>query len=188
MPEVEGVVIVCDPYYQPFFQQYHPHEKIQFAPSGMRRQDSLFNGLQAISNHSQLICVHDSARPFISESLVRRVLDAAQEHGAATVGMPIKFTVKESDSHHMVKKTPDRNFIWEIQTPQVIRPDLLKKGFEIANQKGLTVTDDTSLVELFGHPVKLVQGSYSNIKITTQEDLFLAERLATEYHAAAMQL
>lgn len=176
MPEVKEIIIVCNPNFEPLFNNLH-HLKIKFALPGERRQDSVYNGFQLTHNDCDLVCIHDASRPLITQALVRRVIAVGDQYGAATVGMPIKFTVKEVDGDNLVKHTPDRNRIWEIQTPQVIRPALLKKGFEIANQKDLTVTDDVSLVELTGHPVKVVEGSHLNIKITTAEDLKIAESL-----------
>lgn len=187
MPEVTEVIIVSDPVYRPLFIE-QPHPKIHFALPGERRQDSLYQGFHLIDEKADLVCVHDAARPLITEALVRRVLKEGEAHGAATVGMPIKFTVKEVDPQRMVKNTPDRNFIWEIQTPQVIRPTLLKKGFELAIQKGLTVSDDVSLVELTGHPVKLVEGSYDNIKITTPGDILVAQSLQKNSYDLSHQL
>ena len=180
MPEIDEIIIVCDPQYQSYFTSYliQPKKRLKFAQPGKRRQDSLFNGFQKSDPKSDLICIHDAARPFITPSLVQRVLDAAKKHGAATVGMPIKFTVKETQENLFVKQTPNRSFIWEIQTPQVLRPHLLTKGFEIAIEKGLTVTDDVSLAELIPHPVKLVEGCHANIKITTPEDFLLAQHMS----------
>jgi 2-C-methyl-D-erythritol 4-phosphate cytidylyltransferase len=173
VPEIQEVIVVCDPSYQSFFK----HEKIRFALPGIRRQDSVYNGFKKISITNQYVCVHDSARPIIDKEMMKRVLCAAEEYGAAAVGMPIKFTVKETHLENFVKSTPDRSQMWEVQTPQVIRKDLLQKGFEIAHHQGITVTDDVSLVELFDHPVKLVQGSFVNLKVTTAEDMRIAESL-----------
>ena len=91
--------------------------------------------------------------------------------------MPIRFTIKEVDAQHRVIKTPDRSFYWEIQTPQIIETVLLKQGYEKAYGENLSVTDDVSLVELLGKPVKIVEGAYTNIKITTPDDLAVAETL-----------
>lgn len=173
MPEVDEIIVVCAPEYRTLFP-----EGTLFATPGKERQDSVFNGLQQTSG--TLICIHDAARPMVTEAMTRRVLEAAAEHGAATVGMPVKFTVKEANDEGFVQRTPDRKFIWEIQTPQALRRDLLEQGFALAHEKQITVTDDASLAELVGHPVKLVKGAYSNIKITTPEDLILAEQLTTE--------
>jgi 2-C-methyl-D-erythritol 4-phosphate cytidylyltransferase len=176
LPQVKEIIVVCEPQYQKLFA-LHSIIPIKFAEPGERRQDSVYNGLQKSALHMDWICVHDSARPFIDNSLVHRVIDAAVEVGAATAGMPLKFTVKESDSENLVKYTLDRNNLWEIQTPQVIRTDLLHAAFNYVNQNRLTVTDDVSLVELIGMPVKLVKGNDINFKITTPQDLVVAEQL-----------
>lgn len=177
MEEVKEIILVCSPEYRAYFPSSHPEIVLTFAPGGERRQDSVWNGFQAMTTDCPLVCIHDSARPFITQELVRRVMKAGEAHGAATVGMPIKFTVKECNPDLFVKKTPDRSLIWEIQTPQVIRADLLKQGFEDAISQRKQVTDDVSLIENLGFPVKLVEGCYSNIKITTPEDLVYAQSL-----------
>lgn len=173
IPEINEVVVVCEPQYRHLFAD----DDVVFALPGQRRQDSVYNGLMAIASDSEYVCIHDSARPFITKETVLNVAAAAKEYGAATLGMPIKFTVKVCDNNLLVKNTPDRANIWEIQTPQVIRHDLLKKGFHQVNRDGITVTDDVSVVEVIGHPVKLVSGSYNNIKITTPDDLSFSEHL-----------
>lgn len=176
MPEITEIIVVCDPEYRHYFNA-QTDKKIAFALPGERRQDSVYNGLQEISNHNPLVCVHDSARPLIDRQLVVRVLNAAAEIGAATVGMPVKFTVKESDGNDFVSRTPDRSLMWEIQTPQVIEYALLKKAFTYALENQFTVTDDVSLVELLHAKVKLVTGSHQNLKITFPEDLSIAAEL-----------
>ena len=170
---VSEVVVVCAPEYQKIFAG----TDTTFALPGERRQDSVYNGLQALTKNTRHICVHDAARPMITPGLVQRTFDAAREHGAAAVGMPVRFTVKEVNAAHFVTSTPNRDNIWEIQTPQVIRTDWLCEGFDYANDHALTVTDDVSLAELVGHPVKLIHGDAANVKITTPEDFALLEKL-----------
>ena len=182
LPEVIEIIVVCDPAYRSVFKNTRQNLRLAFAEPGERRQDSVYNGFQQTDLKADLICIHDSARPFISPELVRPVLTVAEEVGAAALGMPIKFTVKECREGGWVKNTPSRDSIWEIQTPQVIRPDLLRKGFDKALESDLTVTDDVSLVELLPHPVKIVKGSHENIKITTPEDLLLAESILRKHY------
>lgn len=172
--EIDEIVVVCSPDFRPFFKTLSS-KQVVFAIQGGRRQDSVFNGLQASSN--ELICIHDSARPFIDQHLVLKVLKVGQQYGAAALGMPIKFTVKEADSENFVTHTPDRAKIWEIQTPQVLHRDILIEGFEFAYQQGITVTDDVSLAELIGKQVKLVEGSHTNLKISVPADLSFANHL-----------
>lgn len=171
IPEIDEVIVVCTPEFRSLFCCHS--KPVIFALPGERRQDSVFNGLQASSH--ELLCIHDAARPFIDRELVSRVLEAGEQFGAATVGIPVKFTVKEIDSLQFVKNTPDRSHIWEIQTPQVLHRDILIKGFQYANQNKLTVTDDVSLAELIQKQVKLVEGSHTNLKITVPGDLAFAQ-------------
>lgn len=173
MPEIDQLIIVCHPSYQHLFQS---SRKVQFAEPGHRRQDSVFNGLQAIQKDG-LICIHDAARPFITAPLIRKVVKEADEYGAAVLGVPVKGTIKICDYQPFIQSTPDRSTLWEMQTPQVMQCKLLQKGFEEAQKRQLTVTDDVSLVELTGHPVKVVESSYTNFKVTTPDDLLLMDYL-----------
>ncbi len=177
MPRISEVVVVASAEFQHHFIRKSRQPALTFAHPGIRRQDSVENGFQAITTKPQLVCIHDGVRPFITVPIVERAIKAAEEHGAATVGMPVKFTVKECTQEQLVVKTPDRTRIWEIQTPQIIQTDLLRRGLEHAKTQGLTVTDDVSMIELLGHPVKLVEGCYTNLKITTPDDLALSEYL-----------
>jgi 2-C-methyl-D-erythritol 4-phosphate cytidylyltransferase len=175
--DIYEIVIVCIPTFRTFFNQQLGSIKVKFALPGERRQDSVFYGLQKVDVLSDFICIHDSARPLISNSLIDRLFSAALENGAAAPGIPIKFTVKECSQELFVKKTPDRSFLFEIQTPQIIQADILKEGFAYINKHNLTVTDDISIVELIGSSAKLVKGEENNLKITTPHDFYLAERL-----------
>lgn len=179
-PKINEIVVVCSPEYQHLFHMSNPTKPIIFALPGDRRQDSVYNGLQACSQIHTHICVHDGARPFIDHKLLSNVIEAGIRYGAATVGMPVKFTVKTSTSDNMVENTPDRTLVWEIQTPQVIERKIFEAGFAYANAKNLTVTDDVSVVELIGKQVKLVEGSHNNIKITVPADQLLATQLLAQ--------
>lgn len=174
LPQIKEIVIVCAPEHRHHFSTSDCKATITFALPGERRQDSVYHGLQALKTTPSLVCVHDAARPLITQDLVKRIAAAAQEHGAAVAAMPLKFTVKECNSTNQVARTPDRSLLWEIQTPQIMRTPLLRHGFEYAINNNITVTDDVSLLELIKIPVQLVQGSYRNIKITTPEDLLVA--------------
>jgi len=170
--KINQIVIVADPEF------HHLFPGRVFAAPGIRRQDSVWNGLQMIDPSIEYICIHDAARPFITVELVENLLNEALKVGAAAAAVPLKFSVKQADSSGKVIKSLDRSEIWEIQTPQVVRKDLLMHGFKLAYDQDLTVTDDVGLVELFDHPVQLVRGSYQNLKITTKEDIQIAELYA----------
>lgn len=174
MPEIDEIVVVCAPEYRTIFETASATKKITFAFPGERRQDSVYNGFRAMQMPSDFVCIHDAARPLIRASLVQKVLNAAQEHGAATAGLPLKFSIKEHDGTEFVKFTHDRSRFWEIQTPQAINTSLLAEGFKHIAAHNLTVTDDVSIIESLQLPVKLVQGCSMNIKITTPEDLEFA--------------
>ncbi len=183
LPEVQDIVVVCEQEYEEVFTACALFQgvKLLFARPGNRRQDSVFNGIQLLPHHNALVCIHDSARPFIGASLIRQVVQAAASWEAATVGVRVKSTIKICDGAQVVVDTPNRACLWEVQTPQVIRLSLLKEGFLHAKNNCLTVTDDVSLVELLGKPVKVVEGSYANIKVTTLEDLSVVEQLLKKH-------
>ncbi|CAO1944152.1 unnamed protein product [Urochloa humidicola] len=182
LKEVKEVVVVCDPDYSDLFEGSIENMQIplKFACPGKERQDSVFNGLQEIDGESELVCVHDSARPLVTSEDLKKVLEDAAVHGAAVLGVPVKATIKEATSDSFVVKTLDRKTLWEMQTPQVMKPNLLRDGFELVKRDGLEVTDDVSIVEYLKHPVYITEGSYTNIKVTTPDDLLLAERLMNE--------
>lgn len=141
---------------------------------GKRRQDSVRAGLMALKG-CEWVIVHDGARPFLTVDLIDAGLVAARETGAAAAAVPVKDTIKVSDSDGVVRETLKRGRLWKVQTPQVFRFDVIMRAYE---QNDDDVTDDASLVERSGGKVKLYMGSYRNIKVTTPEDLVLAEVFA----------
>ena len=141
---------------------------------GKRRQDSVRNGLFAI-NRSDWVLIHDGARPFLTEKLINDGIKAAAETGAAAACTPVKDTIKLVDDNEIVTQTLNRNYLRAVQTPQVFRLEILKKAYELVSS---AVIDDASLVEEAGYRVKLYPGDYENIKITTPDDLLLAEVIA----------
>ncbi|EPS72731.1 4-diphosphocytidyl-methylerythritol 2-phosphate synthase, partial [Genlisea aurea] len=179
LSEVKEIVVVCDPSYRDIFEDVKDsiQADVKFALPGKERQDSVYNGLKEIASSSELVCIHDSARPLVLVQDIAKVLNDGWRIGAAVLGVPAKATIKEADSDSFVVKTLDRKTLWEMQTPQVIKPQLLNEGFELVNREGLEVTDDVSIVEHLKHPVYITEGSYTNIKVTTPDDLLLAERI-----------
>jgi 2-C-methyl-D-erythritol 4-phosphate cytidylyltransferase len=141
---------------------------------GSRRQDSVIEGLKNLKE-CEWIIVHDGARPFLTVDLLDSGLEAARTTGAAAAAIPVRDTIKLSDNDGIVKETFQRNHLWAVQTPQIFRFDLITQAYKQIKDD---VTDDASLVERLGGRVKLYLGSYRNIKITTPEDLVLAEILA----------
>lgn len=147
---------------------------LEICAGGKRRQDSVRQGLNELEDCDWVV-IHDSARPFLTTDLIRDGLEAAQVTGAAVAAVPIKDTVKLCSSDMMVSKTLNRQELWAVQTPQVFRFDIIAEAHEQIKED---VTDDASMVEHLGRKVKLYMGSYNNIKITTPEDLALAELIA----------
>ena len=144
---------------------------------GERRQDSVYSGLKAVDPDTMIVVIHDGVRPFIEESLIRRVIEAAQEWGAAVVALPEYDTIKEVTHDQFVFQTIDREKIWRVQTPQAFHYPLLWKAFEKAMSCGYYGTDEACLIEQIGHRIKIVGGSSFNIKVTTPDDLVLGEAI-----------
>ncbi|CAN1301063.1 2-C-methyl-D-erythritol 4-phosphate cytidylyltransferase, chloroplastic [Linum perenne] len=181
MIEVKEIVVVCDPSYTDVFEDAEEDIDIdlKFALPGKERQDSVYNGLQEIDSSSELVCIHDSARPLVLAADVRKVIKDASVNGAAVLGVPVKATIKEADVESFVVKTLDRKTLWEMQTPQVNIAEFRHIGILVYEKEGLEVTDDVSIVEHLKHPVFVTEGSYTNIKVTTPDDMLLAERILT---------
>lgn len=147
---------------------------IEACPGGERRQDSVLAGLIHLEGYEWVV-IHDGARPLVTVDLINRGLEAARETGAAVAALPVTDTIKMTSGEMLVKQTLPRQNLWAAQTPQVFRYDLIREAYQKNAMED--VTDDASLVEKAGHPVKLYTGSYDNIKITTNDDLVLAETL-----------
>jgi 2-C-methyl-D-erythritol 4-phosphate cytidylyltransferase len=160
-----------------------PHQltKIRDVIAGGReRQDSVRNGLAGVGDDCEIVVVHDGVRPFVTEEVLSQVIIAALQFGAAIVGIPVKDTVKEVDDAGIVSRTLNREMLWLAQTPQAFQRRILQEAYRKAAEDDFCGTDDASLVEHLGIPVKMLPGSYRNIKITTPEDLVLAEAFLKE--------
>ncbi len=150
---------------------------VQFVEGGKERQDSIRNGLGLLRPDVNLVLVHDAARPLVTEALIHRVLDAASAHGAAIPGLPVAETVKLVDDGGQVVRTVPRQGLYTVQTPQAFQADILRRAYQHAAETGFLGTDDASLVEELGVPVKLVEGEWDNLKITWSEDFGKAEEM-----------
>ncbi len=151
-------------------------------PGGADRQASVFAGLSRVPDGTDLVRVHDGARPFITAGVIQAAVSAASEAGAAVVAVLVTDTIKMAGPDGSVKETPERGRLWAAQTPQVFRPALLREAHLRALQDGFRSTDDSTLVERLGHPVRLVPGSPENLKISTTADLALADHLLRARH------
>ena len=144
---------------------------------GSTRQASVYNGLQVVSSDSDIVVIHDGARPFVSREIILDAVSETRAHKAVIVGMPVKDTIKTVTDDRLVSNTLDREILWQVQTPQVFEAPLIKEAYERAFKLGFSATDDARLVERLGEKVKMIQGSYENIKITTPEDLKIGEAI-----------
>jgi 2-C-methyl-D-erythritol 4-phosphate cytidylyltransferase len=178
LTEIEEISVVCDELYEELFRKASESWEglLKFARPGSRRQDSVLNGLNVLESRGY-ICIHDSARPLIRSKEIRLAVQAAYQWGASALGVKVKSTIKICDESQVVVETPNRANLWKIQTPQVVRRDLLEKGFQYVSQHQKSVTDDVSLIELLGESVKIVEGSEENIKVTTPADLEFVKTL-----------
>jgi len=157
----------------------------KIVPGGAERYLSVGNALDAIEEEEGYIFIHDGARPFLTEQIFRNTYEAVQKYHACVAAMPVKDTVKIADEEGFAVTTPNRKLVWTIQTPQVFDAKLIKDAYRTLRQqeaelerKGIAITDDAGVVELFTDcKVKMVEGSYENIKITTPEDIGIAETL-----------
>jgi 2-C-methyl-D-erythritol 4-phosphate cytidylyltransferase len=149
----------------------------QVVPGGMDRQASVYAGLLRLATDADLILVHDGARPLVTPALIQAAVSAAAEAGAAVVAIPVTDTIKVAGADGQVKETPERGTLWAAQTPQVFRAPLLLEAHERALRDGFRSTDDSTLVERLGYPVRLVPGSPENLKITTAADVALADQI-----------
>lgn len=150
-------------------------KKIQIVEGGKQRQDSVYNGLRKIPPQTDIVLIHDGVRPFVSKRLIERSIVAAKRYKAVGVAVPVKDTIKVVDDANIVMSTPDRSKLWAMQTPQCFSYDIILGAYEKARSEGFYGTDDMILVERMGLPVKVIEGAYENIKITTPEDMIFAE-------------
>jgi 2-C-methyl-D-erythritol 4-phosphate cytidylyltransferase len=144
---------------------------------GAQRQNSVYNGLLQLNKETDVVVIHDGARPFIDNKIIAECIEAALEYGVSTVAVPVKDTIKSSEDGGYVNETLERSKLWAVQTPQAFKYDVLISAHNRAAQDGFTGTDDTVLAERLGYKTRLVMGSYNNIKITTKEDLEFAEAI-----------
>ncbi len=162
-------------------QEYQLAKVTQVIAGGEHRQDSVQAGLTALPDNIELVLVHDGVRPFVELSVIENCLAEAQRSGAAMVAVPVKDTLKVVSSDKIIEQTVDRSGVWQAQTPQAAKVSLLKKAYEeAAKQKDFIATDEAALLERINIPVKVVEGSEKNIKITRPEDLILAKAILME--------
>ena len=172
--------------YEKIVRKYHFSKVKAVVEGGAERYASVWNGLQAIADgrigeesKTGYVFIHDGARPFVTEDIIKRTKEVAVTYQACIAGMPSKDTVKIIDENNMVSATPERSRVWSVQTPQVFLYSLIKEAHDTARSVSMQgITDDAMVVEQYKNtPVHIVEGAYENIKITTPEDILVAEKI-----------
>ena len=173
----EGEIDYCK---EEIIKKYNFLKVVDVVVGGSERQHSVLNGLKALSD-CEIVLIHDGARPFISESIIRNAVLYAKLYGATACGVKPVDTIKIVDSSGFSVKTPDRAMLFCVQTPQAFKYDLILKCHKKISEEGICVTDDTMVVERYGNKVYLYEGSYNNIKITTPADLEIGRQILEKF-------
>lgn len=188
-PQISEIILIIDEKSiekckKEIIEKYGFKKVKEVVVGGEERQDSVYNGLKKVTKDCGIVLIQDGARPFLTEDLITRSIEGAEKHKAAVVAVScidtIKFAQKEKD---MAVETLDREYLWMAQTPQTFRYEIILRAYEKAEKEKFRGTDDASLVERMNQSVKIVRGSYDNIKITTPEDLILAEAILKKRNA-----
>jgi 2-C-methyl-D-erythritol 4-phosphate cytidylyltransferase len=180
-PGVDEIILVVRDGMQPHFTElaakYNFQKTFRLVPGGAERQDSVWNGLAALSPQTEIVAIQDAARPCTSAELIAATIAVARETGAAVAAQPVADTIKESADGQIISRTVDRAKLWSVQTPQTFRVDVIRRAIATAREKGLVLTDDTAACELIGQPVRLVKSASPNPKVTVPADLPFIESL-----------
>lgn len=178
---IEDIVVVVKEDESEFFKKEildkYNFKNVKIAYGGKERQDSVYNGLKLLDEKCDVILIHDGARPFVSDKIIDKSIEEAKEHKAIVVGVPVKDTIKVIDNDKNIVDTPNRSVLWAVQTPQTFDYNILIDAYKDAFKNKFYGTDDAMLVERIGYKVKMLEGSYNNIKITTQEDLNIGSQI-----------
>ena len=181
---IDEIVVVVKEDEAEFFRkniiEKYGYKNIKIAFGGEERQDSVFNGLKAVNERCDIVLIHDGARPFVTDEIIKNSIECAKKNKCVIVGVPVKDTIKIINKDNEVCDTPNRSTLWSIQTPQVFEYLSIIKAHKIAKEKSYYGTDDSMLMEYLGYNVKVIEGSYNNIKITTPEDLKIGEEILNE--------
>jgi 2-C-methyl-D-erythritol 4-phosphate cytidylyltransferase len=161
-------------------KKYGLKKVVKVVPGGNTRFESVKNGLSHLPKGTEVVVIHDGVRPFVDDKMISDSIDACARFGAAVCGVPVVSTIKSVAGDLTVMSTPDRSKLFLVQTPQVFLRETIEKAYELPLKDMACITDDSMLVERMGHKVKVVDGSYRNIKVTTPEDIILAKALLRE--------
>ena len=180
-PCVDEIILVVRAGMQPHFTElaakFNLKKPFRLVPGGVERQDSVWNGLEAVSPQTEIVAIQDAARPCTGAELIAATIEAARETGAAVAAQPVADTIKETADGKIISRTVDRSKLWSVQTPQTFRVEVIRRAIATARQKNLVLTDDTAACELIGQPVRLVKSASPNPKVTVPADLPFVESL-----------
>ena len=180
-PCIGEIILVVRDGQQKQFQELsakcHFQKPFRIVTGGAERQDSVWNGLEALSPLAEVVAIHDAARPCVSGELIEATVKHAEESGAAVAAQPVTDTIKESADGRLIERTLDRSKLWSVQTPQTFRVEVIRRALAAVRRRGLIFTDDTAACELIGQPVRLVSCVTPNPKVTVPGDLPLIEML-----------
>jgi len=180
-PDIHEIILVVRQGFQESVQalarQSHFTKNFRIVIGGKERQDSVWNGLQALPSETELVAIQDAARPCTTHTLIAATIAAARQTGAAVAAQAVTDTIKESTDGNLIERTVDRSRLWAVQTPQTFRVEVIRQALAEVRKRGLLVTDDTAACELLGHPVQLVPTAQPNPKVTRPEDLPYVEFL-----------
>ncbi|WP_332238269.1 2-C-methyl-D-erythritol 4-phosphate cytidylyltransferase [Sporolactobacillus sp. KGMB 08714] len=187
-PDCAGIVLVIRESERKTFDElirkYRISKVTEMTAGGRERQESVYNGLIRLGDYQdQIVMIHDGARPFVTRNQIVRVAEAADRCGAALLAVRVKDTIKQV-AYHKVSQTLERESLWAAQTPQAFRMSVIMQAHRAGRVKHFRATDDASLVEQLGRAVEVVEGSYRNIKLTTPEDMIIAEKFVQEEEKA----
>lgn len=181
---IENIVVIVreedKSKWENLFKKYEISKIVDIVAGGKERQESVYNGLNRLGGDVEWVVIHDGARPFVTVQLIEASVREALFYKAVIAAVPVVDTIKRTNKEGWVVDTLDRTNLWEVQTPQTFSFSLIVEAYCKARKEGWGGTDDASLVERLGHPVKIILGSYENIKITTSEDLVFAETIVSQ--------
>ena len=180
-PSIAEIILVVREGMQIHFaelaEKFHFQKKFRLVVGGVERQDSVWNGLAAVSTQTEIVTIQDAARPCTREALIAATIQAAREMGAAVAAQPVTDTIKETMDGKIISRTVDRSKLWSVQTPQTFRLEVIRRALAAAREKNLQLTDDTAACELISQPVQLVKSESPNPKVTVPGDLPFVESL-----------
>lgn len=174
-PRIDEIVVVVREGMEPAFREmaglFRARKPFRFVRGGAERQESVWNGITAVSPECEVVAIQDGARPCTPDELILKAIERARETGAAVVAHRVSDTLKESDGNNTVKRTIDRTNLWAVQTPQVFRIEVIRNALQTVRERGAIVTDDTAACEWVGQPVALVESIAPNPKVTSPGDV-----------------